>query len=116
MTRSTQLALAAFIALGAFTVGARAEAPRVPDTGQAQGIVVPHALPGSASAPHTDAPQHLTSPSGAIAGEAARGVDPVNALPGARGSANAAHSDVVSPPGLVPNTGSVQGPQTGLPK
>jgi len=116
MTRSIQYALAAFIALGTFTATAQAEAPRVPDTGQAQGIVVPHALPGSSSAPHTDAPQHLTAPSGAVSGASARGVDPVNASPSARGSADAAHSDVVSPPGLVPNTGSVQGPQTGLPK
>ena len=99
--------LAAAALLGALAVGTtRADDPRVPQGGSAQGEIVPNALPGGGPA-HTQLPEgHLIAPSGAVPQGSAQGLVPLNAVPGATGLSGEArpHSDVTSPIGLVPNS------------
>lgn len=105
------LAAAAF-ALLSFG-GAQAADPFVPNTGSAQGITVPHALPGEPTHRHDPATEgHLTAPTGQQSQAAEQGINPPNSLPGSdvRLSENQPHVDVLSPRGVVPEVGSAQGP------
>ena len=78
-------ALASFIALPTF-----AAEPSLPQTGSAQDIMVPHALPSTAAeVPHGG--QHLTSPSGTQANAAERGPVAQNALIGRATERNVVH-------------------------
>ena len=98
-------ALASFVALPTF-----AAEPSLPQTGSAQDITVPHALPSTAAeVPHGG--QHLTSPSGTQANAAERGPVAQNALPGRATDIGETrpHADVTAPQGVVPSRGSEQG-------
>ena len=97
--------LAIAVALGLSAAGAaRADDPKVPQTGSEQPIMVPHALPG-ADVHHPDAPPHLTAPTGLTPRSAEGGLTPPNAVPGARAQVgeDLPHADVTANPGAVPN-------------
>ena len=91
---------------------ALADEPQVPQTGSAQDITVPHALPGGRTGvPHgTNA---LVAPTGLVPQTGSRqGINPPHAQPGVeRYSERDAHPSVpvTSPRGIVPETGSAQG-------
>lgn len=104
------LAAAAFalISVGA----AQAADPVVPTTGSAQGITVPHALPGEPTHSHNPAIEgHLTSPTGQQGQASEQGINPANSVPGSemRLGDFQPHNDVQSPGGIVPEVGSAQG-------
>lgn len=104
------LAAAAFALLSFGS--ARADDAFVPNTGSAQGITVPHALPGEPTHRHDAATEgHLTAPTGQQSQASEMGVTPPNSLPGvgARSGYSQAHVDVGSPRGVVPEVGSAQG-------
>lgn len=86
---------------------ARANDPRVPTTGSAQGEIVPNALPGGGPA-HASTPQgHLIAPRGQSPKVGSvQGVHPRNSIPGTIGLSGESqpHTDVTSPAGLIPNS------------
>lgn len=106
--QSSRYFFAAAALLGIISTGAaRADDARVPQTGSAQGEIVPNALPGGGP-PHARVNEgHLIAPSGQtpVVGSA-QGIQPPNSLPGAAGPAGEAqpHSDVTSPTGLIPRS------------
>lgn len=108
MQSSRQLLLVAAALLGLVAAEtARADDTRVPQTGSAQGEIVPNALPDGGP-PHARVNEgHLIAPSGQtpVAGSA-QGIQPPNSMPGARKPAGEAqpHSDVTSPAGLIPQS------------
>jgi len=107
--------LAAAAVLGFLSVGvAYANDTRVPQTGSQQGEIVPNALPGG-EAPHARLPGgHVIAPSGInpqVGSQA--GVQTPNAVPGSTRLTGEAqpHTDVTSPPGIVPQA-SEAGPNS----
>ena len=105
------LAAAAF-ALVSFG-GAQAADPFLPNTGSAQRITVPHALPGEPTHRHNSATEgHLIAPTGEQSQASERGVTRANSVPGlgSRAGAGQPHADVASPRGVIPEVGSAQGP------
>ena len=91
---------------------AQAADPFVPQTGSAQDITVPHALPGEPVHRHNTAAEgHLIAPTGQQSQTAEGGINPANSIPGsgARPGEAQQHVDVTSPRGAVPVVGSAQG-------
>ncbi len=104
------LAAAAFALLS--IGGAQAADPVVPTTGSAQGITVPHALPGEPTHSHDPALEgHLTAPTGQQGQGSEQGMNPENSIPGSAMRLNdiQPHNEVASPRGVVPEVGSAQG-------
>lgn len=101
--------------IGAAAIGfasmAWADDPRVPQTGSQQGETVPHALPGQ-DIHHPGGPPQLTAPTGLTPQTGSeQSVETPNSLPGSTRPTGEAqpHNDIVSSPGAVPRTGSIQG-------
>ena len=101
-------AVISLLAVGA----AHAADPFLPPTGSAQGITVPHALPGEPTHKHNPAMEgHVIAPTGQVPQASERAVNPANSVPGNTGRLGGlpAHADVESPRAIGPDVGSEQG-------